>query len=114
VRCEQTLNQKAGLLIYGVSGRAANPFQNGFLCVKTPVKRTPVTNSGGNVGPPDCSGVYSIDLNAFAAGALGGTPLPALSTPGTTVDTQWWGRDPGFASPNNTTLSNALEYIVQP
>ena len=25
---------------------------------------------------------------------------------------QWWGRDPGFTAPDNTTLSDALSYVV--
>jgi len=108
------MNNKNCLLFYGVSGQASNPFQGGTLCVKAQVRRTPGTNTLGNPPPNDCSGVPSIDMNLFAVGGLGGTPLAALTVPGTVVDCQWWGRDPGFVAPNNTQLSNALEYTVGP
>jgi hypothetical protein len=113
VRGENVRNQKSGLLFYGVSGAAGTPFQGGTLCVKSQIKRTPGVVSGGTPSPAnDCSGIYSIDMNAFAAGLLGGSPLPALSVAGTPVNCQWWGRDPGFPAPNNTTLTNGLAYTV--
>jgi hypothetical protein len=108
------INNKSCLLFYGVSGQSAIPFQGGFLCVKSPVKRTPGTNTMGAPPPNNCSGVPSIDMNLFAVGGLGGTPLAALLVPGTVVDCQWWGRDPGFVAPSNTMLSNGLEYTVGP
>jgi hypothetical protein len=108
-------NQKSGLLFYGVSGQNGLPFQGGTLCVKSPIKRTPGTTSGGSPLPAsDCTGVYSIDMNSFSHGNLGGTPLAALTVVGTVVDCQWWGRDPGFPAPDNTTLTNGLEYTVCP
>ena len=106
------INNKNCILFYGISGRTATAYQGGTLCVKTPIKRTPSINTLGNPPPNDCSGVPVLDMNLFAAGGLGGTPLPALSVPGTVVNCQWWGRDPGFTAPTNTQLSNGLEYTI--
>lgn len=112
---DRVRNNKSGLFLYGVNGTATTPFGGGILCVATPVRRTPASNSGGTAPPvDDCSGVLSIDMNAFAGGALGGSPIAALRVPGTAVYTQLWGRDPGFAPPDNITLSDALRYVVLP
>jgi DNA-binding beta-propeller fold protein YncE len=113
ITASQVRNNKSGVLFYGVNGRQSSPFYGGTMCVASPRFRTITTFSGGTAPPnDDCSGVYTIDMNAFTSGALGGHRQPVLSIPGTVVDCQWWGRDPGFAPPNNVTLSNALEYTV--
>lgn len=115
VSVNQLRNNKSGLFFYRPNGTQANtPFQGGTLCVgPTGIKRTPAQNSGGTPAPAnDCSGVYSLDFNAFAAGLLGGTPAPELSVPGNTYQCQSWGRDPGFPAPDNTSLSDALDVTI--
>ena len=108
-------NQKPGVLMYSVTGRQAVPFQGGILCVAPPIRRTIVMHSGGDHPVnKNCSGVWRIDMNAFAAGAIGGKPDPLLKVAGTFVHCQWWGRDPGFAPPNNTALSDGLQYAIGP
>ncbi len=113
ISATQVRNNKSGLLIYTGSGRAANAFQGGTLCVNSPVKRSIALNSGGMPAPTsDCSGVYSVDMNAFAHSGLGGHPAAYLGVSGTVIDCQFWGPDPGFPAPNNSTLSAGLEYTL--
>jgi hypothetical protein len=112
IQASQVRNNKSGLLFYGVNGKVGSPFQGGTLCIKTPIRRTPSVVAGGTPPPAnDCTGVFSMDFNAFAQSGLGD---PALQIAGTVVDVQWWGRDPGFAPPNGTTLSNALDFVMCP
>jgi hypothetical protein len=113
IRAQQVRNNKVGLLIYGTNGRANSPFQGGTLCVQPPIKRSIAVQSGGTPAPAnDCTGVYALDMNAFARGLLGGAPIPLLSSSGTAVNTQYWGRDPGFPTPFDSTLSDGFEYVV--
>jgi hypothetical protein len=111
VRAVNVRNDRKGFLFYGVNGPAALPFQGGTKCVAAPTKRTPLQSSHGTPPPAnDCSGIFTIDMNAFAVGALGGSPSPALTMPGTVVNCQWWGRDEG----GNPTLTDAVEYVIGP
>ncbi len=106
-------NNKPGLVIYTKSGRAATVFQGGILCISGPIKRSIPILSGGTAPPiSNCSGVYSLDMNAFAVGALGGGPAAYLVVVGTVIDGQCWGRDPGYPVPNNSTLTGGLEWTV--
>ena len=111
VETQDVPNQKPALLYYGLNGPAMIPFFGGTLCVQPPLGRTPITFSNGNALPAnDCTGSLSIDMNAFADGALGGSPHADLSTIGQEVNVQWWGRDPGAVF--GVFLTDALTYHV--
>ena len=113
ISASQVFNSQPGLLLYSNSGRAAIPFQAGTLCLASPIRRSIPVNSGGTASPwIDCTGRYSIDMNAFAHSTVGGNPQPFLLATGTVVDCQFWGLDPWFPAPNKSTLTAGLEYVV--
>lgn len=110
IAATQVEGQRQSLCFYGVSGRTGLPWGStgSFLCVKPPVQRTVLLNSGGVLG--QCNGAVQFDWLVF----LGATP-GALGAPfqvGDVVNSQVWYRDP--PSSNGTQLSNALEFTLVP
>lgn len=99
------LNNKYGLMFFGVSGRTLFPFQGGTLCVLPALQRTPVQNSGGSASGADCTGTYSIDFNALVQSSV----FPNLAA-GVLVNAQYWYRDPQSAS--TTGLTDAIEFGI--
>ncbi|MCC6405918.1 MAG: FG-GAP repeat protein [Planctomycetes bacterium] len=104
--CSQTLNYKWGLLFYGTA-EAAIPFQGGTLCVAPPIERTDVQHSGGSSTGSDCTGAFSYDMNARIQSGVDPTLVA-----GAAGFAQYWSRDP--ADPFTTSLSNAVEFHIEP
>ncbi len=105
VTAAQLTPQKPGMLFYGFAPNAA-PFLGGLLCVKAPLMRTPVQNSGGSLQTA-CSGSFSYDLNArIQSGADDALVV------GEDVYLQYWFRDPQSAIPVG--LTDALRCRIQP
>jgi hypothetical protein len=103
---------KLGLLFYGISGRARVLWGQGsssFMCVKPPIQRTPLQDSGGTSGT--CTGSLSIDWNDFV-GSHRQKPIHQSLAIATRVQAQAWFRDP--PSPRTTSLSDAIEFQVGP
>jgi hypothetical protein len=106
IQASMVLDLKFGLLFYGKNGPASSPFQGGTLCATPPLTGTPIQNSGGT---PPCDGTYSFDFNTFIASGQD----PALVA-GQMVNAQYWSRDPGLAPPNNTGLTDAIDFTLAP
>jgi hypothetical protein len=94
-------------LFYGVSGPNSIPFHNGTLCVRPPLRRFAAAALGRNDGV--CDGVAVDDFNQRIASGID----PALVV-GQHVWAQYWGRDdaslPGFAY----TMTDAVEFSIEP
>jgi hypothetical protein len=104
ITASEVLNQKNGLLAYAYA-QDVLPFQGGLLCIKAPIRRTPVQSSGGNAGPPDCSGSFTFDMQQHIQSGID----PGL-IPGATVFAQYWFRDPPAASGSG--LSDAVQFVI--
>lgn len=102
------LNKKSGLLFYGTEPLGL-AFQGGHLCVKPPITRTVVQNSGGSATGSDCTGTYSDDFEALILAATD----PALIA-GAFVYAQYWARDPADIAGFGTSLSDALSFQICP
>jgi hypothetical protein len=102
-------NKKAGLLLYSTASAAMLPFQGAYLCLLPPVQRSLGLASGGSPSGHDCSGTFDADFNAWVATGKD----PAL-VQGQDVWLQFWSRDPGFAPPANTGLTQGLTFVLGP
>ena len=100
------LDNKFGVYFYSKSGANSVPFQGGILCGQPPLVRTMMQNSGGSA---PCGGSFQLDFNAYVASGKD----PGLIA-GQQVWIQTWSRDPGFAPPNNTSLSDAVSFMLCP
>ena len=100
---------KDGLFFLGTSGRQANSWGNGtsFQCVVPPVKRAGLLMGSGMVGA--CDGAFAQDI------AARWSSYPAQNPgAGAVVQGQLWYRDPWNTSNQTTSLSDAIEFTVQP
>jgi hypothetical protein len=104
VTSAKTLSNRMGILFYRLQGPRLAPFQGGYRCVDPPVKRTPLQSAGGNAAL-DCSGVFSIDFNAWIPSD------PALIA-GQEVWGQYWSRDGG--SSYGTNMGGAIAFTIGP
>ena len=76
---------------------------------ETRLKAYPHQFSGGSTSGSDCTGTFSYEFNALI---VSGTN-PALVL-GQQVWAQYWSRDPGFAPPHNSNLTDALTFVIDP
>ena len=100
---------KDGLYFYGSNGPQANNWGNGtsFQCVVPPTIRTPTLNSAGTLFA--CDGSVSRDMNAYWTA----NPIKNPGA-GAQVNLQFWYRDPLNTSNQTTSLSDAVEFTVDP
>ena len=103
---------KDGLFFFGTAGRQANQWGNGtsFQCVVPPVIRAGLLQGSGTPGA--CDGTFAQDLNALWCPTC---PKPGKNPgAGSIVRAQLWYRDPLNTSNQTTSLSDAVEFTVQP
>ena len=106
VYAPQAINQKSSIVFFGFSA-TPTPFYDAVLCTAAPVRRGPISSTGGAAQGFDCSGVV---FDAFTQADTAYWGLGA----GARIQMQAWYRDPGFAVPNSFGLTDALEVVIGP
>jgi len=104
---------KDGLFFYGTNGKQANPWGNGgsYVCVIPPRLRSELLSAFGSTAGA-CDGVLVQDLNARWCPTC---PKPTHNPgAGAVVQAQLWYRDPNNTSNVDTSMSDAIEFTVQP
>jgi hypothetical protein len=99
VLCSNAINNMSGIMFWSALGTNNAPFFGGTMCVKSPVIRTAVMNSGGSPTGVDCTGSYDF---AFTDAYMAANGLSLSSG----VYCEFWYRDP--ADPFTVSTSNAL------
>jgi len=107
ISASQVLNKTVGIFFYSIQGPASQPFMNGTLCVRSPIRRTAAQLSGGNPPPADCSGTFSYDFNALIQS--GSNPALQLDT---IVGGQFWSRDPAHPDGTGSNTTDAVEFQI--
>jgi hypothetical protein len=102
--------QRSAAIFYGVSGPVAIavPGTTSWRCVKAPVQRLGIVNSGGAVGA--CNGSVRVDWNAFRAANPGALGAPFAA--GQTIWAQAWNRD--ALSPTGLPATQGLSFSLCP
>ena len=96
---------KSGMLFWGRTAPPLGlPWGTGYLCIKSPLRRTPARNSGGD--PGTCEGILSLDFNQWLVAHASDHFLVS----GDTVHMQAWFRDPPALKTTN--MSNAISFVV--
>jgi hypothetical protein len=103
--------QRSGLIFYGLEAQSLPWCVSGgtsYLCVSSPLARTPVQNSGGSSGA--CDGTFALDWNAFQLANPDTLGAPFAS--GQSVNLQAWFSDPTAC--RGSSLSTALRLTCVP
>jgi hypothetical protein len=104
---------KSGLCFFGANGRQANPWGNGtsYQCVAPPVSRAGLLPGTGTSGACDGAFVPGPERSVVRPGC----PKPQKNPgAGATVQAQLWYRDPSNTSNQVTSLSDGIEFCLQP
>jgi hypothetical protein len=103
---QNLVSSSYGFFFYSTRKPLIAPFQGGYLCMPSPIRRVPPQATGGSTAP-DCSGSLALDFNAWIAS--GADPMLVA---GENACVQAWSRDAGSATGAN--LSNAIVFAIGP